>query len=1186
MKKISIFLMLMAFFAPLAANAQTEIEIGTGGTTTSNLPVYALYENSYSQQLFTAEEIGMAGSITSISFFPTTASSYDRVVDIYMLNVSRTAFASNTEWEAVTASDLVVANATIPTSITNDWVTIELSTPFDYDGTSTLLVAVNDHTGSWNGKSFSADANMTGKGIYIYQDGTAYDPTTITSGGYVLNVRNNIKLEITAGSGPTCDRPATLVVSDVTSYGATCTWESNVGNYTFEYKNAADSDWTVVPNLTATTYTLSSLEPMTTYNTRVKAICDAGLESGYRTANFTTKEVCPDGKICIGEGTATNNYLPANNYYKYSLTQQIYTADEIGEAGAILSIDFFKASTTAMAVDLDIYMVSTDKDEFSGVADFVPVTASDLVYSGTVTFADNDWTTIELDNPFVYDGRSNVAIMVDNNTGDYEANTPFYVFNSVKNQALYVYADGTNYDPFAPAFSYRTAQKNRIRLAIGEPPACPKPTNLTVEPSWTSANLSWQGTSNSYEVQYRTAESSQPAEGSFVDDFEDGIDQWTLLVNGEGDGFTRINPSTYFSTPYPAHSGDYVVVCRSYNGNALSADNWMISPQLTIPSTMSFWAMGDPGYPETYSVCVSTTGTETSNFTVVQTYTENPGEWTQIMVDLSSYAGQTGYVAFHHEAEDADFLFIDDVVIGVEIVPAGAWIERSTTETSIELTGLTLDTEYEYQVKGFCEDSEESEWTNILTFTTLNDKDKHFVTAGAWNVAGNWMPEGVPTDNCFVTIKAAATIPSGCDAVAKEITIDGGSITIQDGGQLHSGNDVTATVEKNINGYTGTKDNYYLIASPLYLTSTTISNVQNLQSGTFDFYTFDGTQELEWINQNPAYNTSAITTLGLGKGYLYANAANLTTLSFTGTVAAQLSNFTYNGSTLTYDATADPAEGNFTNWNLVGNFLPHNGYPYVGTVSGGYVVYADEQNFYTMGDGELIVAVDEYVKPAEGIFVEATGASQYVFWSSVSHTAKSASMSMNVSYQGTLVDRALLRFGEGKGLGKFQMNPNHTKIYMPVEGKDYAVVYTEAQGEMPVSFKAEENGTYTLSFNTKDVELGYLHLIDNMTGIETDLLANPSYSFEASTTDYANRFKLMFSTGDNNSEDFAFFSNGSFVINNEGNATVQVMDVNGRILSSENINGCANVNVKAAAGVYMIRLVNGSNVKVQKVVVK
>ena len=141
-------------------------------------------------------------------------------------------------------------------------------------------------------------------------------------------------------------------------------------------------------------------------------------------------------------------------------------------------------------------------------------------------------------------------------------------------------------------------------------------------------------------------------------------------------------------------------------------------------------------------------------------------------------------------------------------------------------------------------------------------------------------------------------------------------------------------------------------------------------------------------------------------------------------------------------------------------------------------------------------------------------------------------------------------------------------------------------GEMPVSFKAENNGTYTLSFNAEEISFAYLHLIDNMTGVETDLLANPSYTFEAKSTDYANRFKLVFATGNADDNDFAFFSNGSFVINNEGNATVQVIDVTGRIINSESINGCANVNVNAAPGVYMIRLINGENVNVQKVVVR
>ena len=209
----------------------------------------------------------------------------------------------------------------------------------------------------------------------------------------------------------------------------------------------------------------------------------------------------------------------------------------------------------------------------------------------------------------------------------------------------------------------------------------------------------------------------------------------------------------------------------------------------------------------------------------------------------------------------------------------------------------------------------------------------------------------------------------------------------------------------------------------------------------------------------------------------------------------------------------------------------------------------------------------------EGVFVIAEEDEETITFRTEQTGSKVSRLAINLSQGHNIMDRAIVRFDGGRQLPKFQLNENSTKVFIPQEGKDFAVVRSEAMGEMPVSFKAQSNGSYTFSFNAEEVSFAYLHLIDNMTGVETDLLANPSYSFEASTTDYANRFKLVFATG-NADDEFAFFSNGSFVI------------VNGRIISSESINGCANVNVKAAAGVYMIRLVNGSNVKVQKVVVK
>lgn len=121
--------------------------------------------------------------------------------------------------------------------------------------------------------------------------------------------------------------------------------------------------------------------------------------------------------------------------------------------------------------------------------------------------------------------------------------------------------------------------------------------------------------------------------------------------------------------------------------------------------------------------------------------------------------------------------------------------------------------------------------------------------------------------------------------------------------------------------------------------------------------------------------------------------------------------------------------------------------------------------------------------------------------------------------------------------------------------------------------------------------MNYLHLIDNMTGADIDLLQTPSYTFTARTTDYESRFRLVFASicGDANgdNETFAFFNGSTWNIANEGEATLQVVDMMGRILSSQTVNGNATLSTdNLATGVYVMQLVSNDNVKTQKIIIK
>ena len=372
----------------------------------------------------------------------------------------------------------------------------------------------------------------------------------------------------------------------------------------------------------------------------------------------------------------------------------------------------------------------------------------------------------------------------------------------------------------------------------------------------------------------------------------------------------------------------------------------------------------------------------------------------------------------------------------------------------------------------------------------------------------------------------------------------------------------TITLTKEIIGYVD-EDNprgFYLIASPM-VEEITPSVENGFLTDAYDLYFFNGSVAgEEWQN----YEADAFT-LTSGKGYLYASQEN-TTLTFYGTpyTGEGVVELEYDGNTT------------FGGWNLVGNPFTDPATP--------------DREYYVLNpeleDVDFIVGT-QAIPAMEGAFVVAEGEGENVTFIPANESKSNPSLALNLTQGRGLVDRAVVRFSEGRMLPKFQMNPNHTKVYIPQDGTDYAVVSAPEMGEMPVNFKAETNGSYTMSFGSENVTFSYLHLIDNLTGADVDLLATPSYTFDATTTDYASRFRLVFATGGNNDGDsFAFFSNGSFVVSNEGEATLQVVDVMGRILKSENISGSASVKVDAASGVYMLRLVNGNDVKVQKVVVE
>jgi len=366
---------------------------------------------------------------------------------------------------------------------------------------------------------------------------------------------------------------------------------------------------------------------------------------------------------------------------------------------------------------------------------------------------------------------------------------------------------------------------------------------------------------------------------------------------------------------------------------------------------------------------------------------------------------------------------------------------------------------------------------------------------------------------------------------------------------------------KDIAGYGSSNGNWYLIASPL-ADETDPDEVNNMFSNTYDLYQFDPTQDQEWRNfKENNFNLQS------GHGYLYANSSNVT-LTFTGVP--------YSGDgqvTLSLDNNNE-----FGSWNLVGNPFAQPAYI--------------TKDYYTMnGDGTNLISTSATtaIGAMEGVFVIADQNSETLTFSTQTPQKKNNALVMNVTQsRSNAIDRAIIRFDEESSLPKFMLNKESTKLYIPQGSDDYAIVNAKDKNEIPVNFKAAKDGAYTLEFSFEDINPDYLHLIDDMTGLDIDLLTTRSYSFDAHTSDCATRFRLVFNAPDGDNDHFAFISNGQIILTADAcNASLQVIDVLGRQVYSHQVDSGFRIpNSEFTSGVYLLRLIQGDEVRTQKIVIK
>lgn len=176
----------------------TKLLVGSGNNTSSSLPFSNWYYYGLTQQIYTTKELGnKAGSIMALDFFRTDNNPCNNTIEIYLVKTDKTMFTTSSDWISVTEADKVYDGKKLFEN--NQWTTIELSKPFDYDGVSNLALIVYDKKVSGdsygsgrNFRTFKGNDNQT---LFFRSD--REDPTirpTVT--GTRSNAKNQLRIRM------------------------------------------------------------------------------------------------------------------------------------------------------------------------------------------------------------------------------------------------------------------------------------------------------------------------------------------------------------------------------------------------------------------------------------------------------------------------------------------------------------------------------------------------------------------------------------------------------------------------------------------------------------------------------------------------------------------------------------------------------------------------------------------------------------------------------------------------------------------------------------------------------------------------------------------------------------------------------------------------------------------------------
>ncbi len=195
MKKLFFTSLFLIFCLGFQLQAQkTNVQIGDGTETDIHLPMAPYWSFSYSQVIYTADEIGVSEpqQLTKIAYKYNGNDSWSDHAKIFIGHTSLNDFTDTTWVGHDNLTQVYDGEFSVPNE--EMWVEFQLSTPFLYNGTDNLIIAVWDDSDAMHGSGdhFYCTHTESYRGLVYHNDYNSFDidnPTPPIKESYFANIQ-------------------------------------------------------------------------------------------------------------------------------------------------------------------------------------------------------------------------------------------------------------------------------------------------------------------------------------------------------------------------------------------------------------------------------------------------------------------------------------------------------------------------------------------------------------------------------------------------------------------------------------------------------------------------------------------------------------------------------------------------------------------------------------------------------------------------------------------------------------------------------------------------------------------------------------------------------------------------------------------------------------------------------------